>query len=205
MKTGEAGTSRLPNMRTPEPDNTKSIRIPAGAEGGGSVMFLLRNFYDNFEEYACSLFVGVMIGCLALQVGMRICTGSSLAWTEELSRYSFLWSVYVGAALAVKRGGHVRITAQFSRLSTNGRLFFRILGDLIWIGFNIFFVWHSLEAIREGLEFPEISPTLGVVKAWVEMIIPFGFLLMSWRIVEQYLKHWKAGTLARLVDYEEVV
>ena len=52
--------------------------------------------------------------------------------------------------------------------------------------------------------FPEISPTIGVVKAWVEMILPVGFALMTWRIVEQYYIHWKAGTLAELVKYEEM-
>ena len=166
-------------------------------------MNILKHIYDNFEEYACSLFVGIMILCLGLQVAMRIVSGSSIAWTEELSRYSFLWAVYVGAALAVKRGGHVRITAQFGSLSTKGRLFFRLLGDLIWIAFNIFIAWQSAEVIREGMEYPEISPTLGIVKAWVEMIIPFGFVLMSWRIVQQYWEHWQAGTLASMVNYEE--
>lgn len=168
-------------------------------------MSLLKNLYNNFEEYACSLFVAIMICCLSLQVAMRIISGSSIAWTEELSRYSFLWAVYVGAALAVKRGGHVRITAQFGPLSTRGRLFFRVLGDIIWVGFNIYIACNSLEVIRDGMDFPEVSPTLGVVKAWVEMVIPFGFLLMSWRIVEQYWTCWKAGTLAQLVNYEEAV
>ena len=42
-----------------------------------------------------------------------------------------------------------------------------------------------------------------MVKGHVEMIIPFCFLLVSWRIVEQYWKHWRAGTLAGLVNYEE--
>ena len=74
-------------------------------------MSFFKQLYDNFEEGACALFVAVMVLCLFLQVAMRIAVGSSLAWTEELSRYSFLWAVYVGAALAVKRGGHVRITA----------------------------------------------------------------------------------------------
>lgn len=166
-------------------------------------MSLLKNIYNNFEEYACTLFVAVMIMCLAIQVAMRIITGSSFAWTEELSRYSFLWAVYVGAALAVKRGGHVRITAQFTKLSTKGRLFFRILADSIWIVFSLYIAFNGLEVIREGLDFPEISPTLGVVKSWVEMVIPFGFVLMSWRIVEQYYQCYKKGTLALLVNYEE--
>jgi len=166
-------------------------------------MRLLRNLYDNFEEYACALLVGVMILCLVLQVFMRFLFGSALAWSEELSRFAFLWSVYVGAALAVKRGAHVRITAQFMKLGTRGRLSFRIICDAIWLGFNIFLVLQSLEVIRDGLDFPEMSPTLGVVKAWIEMIIPFGFTLMSWRIVEGYYTGWKGKTLANLVNYEE--
>ena len=91
-------------------------------------MSFFKQLYDNFEEGACALFVAVMVLCLFLQVAMRIAVGSSLAWTEELSRYSFLWAVYVGAALAVKRGGHVRITAQFMFLPTRWRLVFRAVG-----------------------------------------------------------------------------
>lgn len=168
-------------------------------------MRLARNLYDNLEEYACAALVGVMILCLILQVFMRFVFGSALAWSEELSRFSFLWNVYVGAALAAKRGAHVRITAQFMKLGTRGRLFFRVVCDAIWLGFNIFLVVQSIEVIRDGLDFPETSPTLGIVKAWVEMIIPFGFALMSWRIVERYYTAWRTGTLAGLVNYEEQV
>ena len=138
-------------------------------------MSFFKQLYDNFEEGACALFVAVMVLCLFLQVAMRIAVGSSLAWTEELSRYSFLWAVYVGAALAVKRGGHVRITAQFMFLPTRWRLVFRAVGDIIWIGFSLYVAWIGLACIEEGLYYPEVSPTLGVVKAWVECIIPFSF------------------------------
>ena len=84
-------------------------------------MRYLYKLYDNFEEYACAILMGLMIVCLTLQVFMRFIFGTALAWTEELSRFSFLWSVYMGAALAVKRGGHVRITAQFMKMGKSGR------------------------------------------------------------------------------------
>lgn len=168
-------------------------------------MAFLKSLYNNFEEYLCALFVGVMILCLMIQVILRVTIGSSLAWTEELSRYSFLWAVYVGAALAVKRGGQVRITAQFTPMSVQKRLFFRFVADIIWIGFNIFIAIQSWSVIEEGLFYPEVSPTLGVVKAWVEMIIPVSFILMSWRIIEQYYTHWRNGTLSSMVRYEEEI
>lgn len=166
-------------------------------------MYLLKKLYDNFEEYACALFIGIMILCLILQVLVRAFVGSSIAWTEELSRYSFLWTVYMGTALAVKHGAHVRITAQFLPMSTRPRLFFRILSDSLWVIFCLFFAWTGLDVIKEGFEFPEISPTLYIYKAWVEAIIPFGFVLMAWRLIEQYISKIRTGTLDTLVKYEE--
>ena len=164
---------------------------------------MLRNLWEHFEVYIANFSLLLMVGFLTLQIIGRYFFQVGIAWTEELSRYSFLWAVYVGAALAVKRGGHVRITAQFMFLPTRWRLVFRAVGDIIWIGFSLYVAWIGLACIEEGLYYPEVSPTLGVVKAWVECIIPFSFVLVSWRIVEEYVVRWRNGTLGELVRYEE--
>jgi TRAP-type C4-dicarboxylate transport system permease small subunit len=159
--------------------------------------------YANLEEYVSAFLVGLMILCLMLQVGVRIVIGAGLAWTEELSRFCFIWAVYVGASLAAKRAAHVRISAQFLLAPVKVRLFFRIVADSIWIGFNIFFVFLTIDMTREAFAFPEVSPTLGWVKAWIEMIIPISFAMMTLRTVEVYITHWRAGTLASMVDFVE--
>ncbi len=166
-------------------------------------MSLLRNLYDNFEEYAAAFFVAVMIFCLTLQVIMRITVGSSLAWTEELSRYSFLWAVYVGASLAAKRRAHVRITAQFLKMPTAFRIFFRVIADAIWVGGCLYVAWEGLLVIQESLDYPEVSPTLGIVKSWVEAVIPVSFVMVAWRVVEEYIVRLKNGTITDMVKYEE--
>lgn len=68
---------------------------------------------------------------------MRIAVGSSLVHGRRNFPATVSLAVYVGAALAVKRGGHVRITAQFMFLPTRWRLVFRAVGDIIWIGFSL--------------------------------------------------------------------
>ena len=168
-------------------------------------MRFLAQCYENFEEYLSAFLVGLMIICLMLQVGIRLTTGSALAWTEELSRFSFIWAVYVGASLAAKRTAHVRITAQFILAPVKVRLFFRMLADTIWIGFNIFFIVHGCEMVMDALAFPEVSVTLRWVKGYVEIIIPLGFAMMTWRTIEVYIKNLRNGTLSRLVDFEEEV
>lgn len=161
---------------------------------------LTRTFYDNFEEVFCALSVGTMVACLMLQVGARWITGGGMAWTEELSRYSFLWTVFVGAALVAKHNSHVRISAQYLLMPIKVRLAFRMFTDAIWVGFNLYFAWLSWKVIEGGFLFPETSPTLYIVMGYVEMIIPIGFVLMTWRILEGYFKRWRRGTLTELVE-----
>ncbi len=166
-------------------------------------MAFLGQLYEHLEEWVSSFFLGVMILCLALQVLVRIFTGAALDWAEEMSRFTFVWAVYIGASLAAKRGAHVRLSAQFLLAPTGVRLFFFILADLLWVGFNLFFMVIGVNMVGEALKFPEISPTLQITKAYVEMVIPIAFVMMSFRTVELYVRHWRRGTLAELVDIEK--
>lgn len=163
---------------------------------------LLRNIYDNFEEYLAVICIAVMVACLMIQVGARWISGAGIAWTEELSRYAFLWACFAAAALVAKHGAHVRITAQYLLMPPRVRLFFRILTDILWVLASLYIAWLSWQVIKGGLQFPEMSPTLGIVKSYVEMIIPFGFTVMSFRIVESYVVRWRNDTLQELVLQE---
>ena len=164
---------------------------------------MLRNLYKNFEEYFCAFTMAIMVLCLTIQVLIRVFGGTSLAWTEELSRYSFLWSVFLGTAVIAKRNAHVRVTAQFMMLPKKVQIAFRAVADTIWVGFTLYVAYLSLTVIQDSMEFPEISPTLQIAKHWIEIVIPGGFVLMCWRVVEFWIINVKNGTLDELVRDEE--
>ena len=179
------------------------VRRNRSVQISGSAMSILKKIYDNFEEGMCCSMLAIMILCLCAQVIVRMTLGSSIAWTEELSRYSFLWSVYTGTALAAKRGAHVRVTAQFLWMNDGPRLFFRIITDIIWVGALLFVAFQSLPVIEDGFDFPEMSPTMHFAKAWIECLIPSSFVVASFRIVEDYIRRIRSGTLSGLVRFEE--
>ncbi|MBQ3893618.1 MAG: TRAP transporter small permease [Mailhella sp.] len=168
-------------------------------------MNILKKLYDNLEEIVCSATLAVMILCLSAQVLVRMCAGSSIDWTEELSRYTFIGTVFLGAALAAKRCAHVRVTAQFLWMNDKWRMFFRVFIDAVWVACLLYVSWNCIPVLIEDFEFPEISPTMNFAKAWVEMVIPGSFTLAAFRIVMDYVKRWRNGTLNKLVRFEEDV
>jgi len=133
------------------------------------------------------ILIATMVFALTLQVFMRFVLGSSLAWTEELSRYSFIWSVYMGGVLAVKHTQHVRISAQFMILPPKCRVAVFMFTDTLWLLANFFIAYESVRVLGDAFEFPEISPTLGIVKGYVEAILPASFLLMNVRLIMRYV------------------
>ncbi|WP_419786497.1 TRAP transporter small permease [Pseudodesulfovibrio sp.] len=163
---------------------------------------MIKKFFANFEEGACMILVATMVFALTLQVFMRFVFSSSLAWTEELSRYSFIWSVYMGGVLAVKHSQHVRITAQFLVLPPKVRVAVRLLTDTIWFLANLFIAYQSVKVLGDAFEFPEISPTLGIVKGYVEAMLPASFLLMDLRLGMHYYKLIKNKELMTLAQID---
>jgi TRAP-type C4-dicarboxylate transport system permease small subunit len=164
-------------------------------------MSIIKNFFANFEEGACMILVATMVFALTLQVFMRFALSSSLAWTEELSRYSFIWSVYMGGVLAVKHSQHVRITAQFLVLPPKARVALLVFTDALWMAANFFIAYQSIHALHSAFEFPEVSPTLGIVKGYVEAMLPACFLLMNLRMAMRYgnlIKNHELMSLAKI-------
>ena len=165
-------------------------------------MPVIHKLYRNFEAYICVILLAIMIICLTLQVIIRATSGGSLAWAEEMSRYCFISAVYLGTAVAAQHLSHVRVTAQFMLMPVKARLYFRIVADLILIGFNLALAYLSFGFVSEAIHYGEISATLGVNIAYVESVIPIGAVLMSWRIIEGYIIRARAGRLYELVALE---
>jgi TRAP-type C4-dicarboxylate transport system permease small subunit len=56
-----------------------------------------------------------IVVCIFGQVVSRYAFGKPLVWVEEFSTYCFIWSVYLGAAYALIKGRHIRVTTLFEK------------------------------------------------------------------------------------------
>lgn len=159
-------------------------------------------FMDNIESYLCQILLVFFVCLLFLQIvlrlvfsGMHFLSGyfpflehyplpASIPWGEELSRFAFVWFVFLGATYAARLAAHNRVTFQFKIFPKIVGIISTLISDVIWIGFNCVMIFYSIRVIKEGFEFPEYSPTLDWVMAYVFMIFPIAFSLMTIRIIQ---------------------
>ena len=164
------------------------------------ISFALRRLYQDLEQYFCAFLMVLMVFCLGAQVFFRFVLNASLTWSEELSRFAFIWLVYMGAVLGAKERIHIRVTAFHHLLPARARGWVIPAADLLWVSINLTFAWQGALQVGHLLRFSYISPALQWNMALIYAIVPLGFLLMSFRIVEGYWRDWRQGTLGQVPE-----
>ncbi len=159
---------------------------------------IMRDVYDDFERYFCAFLTVLMVFCLGSQVFFRFVLNAALTWSEELSRFAFVWLVYMGAILGAKERIHIRVTAPQLLLHQKYRGFVSVFADLIWVIVNLFFAYQGIVQVKHLLKFTYISPALQWNMAYIYCIVPAGFILMSYRIVEGHVRDYRQRGLKGL-------
>jgi len=111
-----------------------------------------------------------------LQVITRYVTQSPLPWTEEASRFCFIWIVLWGASICVKRQRHFAVDLLPSTLSPRTKWIILILINLLVMAFAIVLIVHGWRFFKIGLI--RMSPTGYLRMAWAYSAIPTSGIFM---------------------------
>src|SRR3954467_12674639 len=72
----------------------------------------------------------LIVAAITVQVFSRYALGRPIAWVEESATYAFIWMVFVGASVGLKRGRHILIATFGSHLPRRVGAALRIL---VWV------------------------------------------------------------------------
>ncbi|MDT3670132.1 MAG: TRAP transporter small permease [Aromatoleum sp.] len=157
-----------------------------------SVSRVLVNIVSNIEEYLCETLLAFFVLLLFVQILLRQFFQYSLPWGEELATYMFVWFAYLGAVVAAKMSAHNRVSFHFRFFPPIVKKVSEAIADLIWVAFNLYFVWLSYDFVFNRMNAFWKSQTIGLPMKYFYMILPVAFLLMSLRILRNnYLALFK--------------
>jgi len=152
----------------------------------------LWRIFNNIELVLANLTLALLVVVLLAQVFFRYAVQMGLGWSEEVSRFAFIWFVYISASLAAQRGTHIRVTL-FVRRFPGGERLALALADAIWIAFNAFVVAAGILLIQRTVKYPVYSTSLFLPMAYIYLIIPASHALMVLRILERQWACWRHG------------
>ncbi|WP_416798145.1 TRAP transporter small permease [Ciceribacter azotifigens] len=145
---------------------------------------MLKLIDEHFEEAIVVALMAMMSVLIGVQIFMRYVMGASLSWSEELSRYFFIWATYVGIAYAVRKDAHIRVTMATDLLSPKGQAFMRILTHIIFGAFALFVMYQGWFMVEKTFRFGQKSASLGIPMGIIYLAPFTGFLLVVLRLIQ---------------------
>ena len=116
---------------------------------------------DKIVQWVCIVLTFMMFISVTFQVFGRYVTRSTIAWTEETSRYCMIWLAFLGSSTLVRRWENSSVTFLVNKLPRKGQKIAGIIHVAIMLAFMLtIFVISCKEVPR----FSMMESPLGLVK-----------------------------------------
>ncbi|MEP3847153.1 MAG: TRAP transporter small permease [Paracoccaceae bacterium] len=155
-------------------------------------MDLLRKIDRDAERWLLLVFYVMLVITMAIEVLRREVFAYSSIWGEEIVRYSFIYLAWIGAAAAAKERAHIRIDVLMHYLGPRAKALLYIFGDLVMFVVAIIALYWSLETVHVSAKFGSVTDGLRISKVWFLLAVPVGFALMIWRLIQSFMRDFKA-------------
>jgi TRAP-type C4-dicarboxylate transport system permease small subunit len=121
---------------------------------------------EQIEQALGIFLVLAIVAMVGVQVVSRYFFNQPMAWVEELSTYCFIWTVFVGASIALKQDRHIAITALELFLSDTQKRWLKVL---IWISILIFLlimIPHGYKVMQVEVRSNSVSLPVDIPRMW---------------------------------------
>lgn len=141
-----------------------------------------------------SVAIFAMTLIIFLQVISRYVFNSPLVWSEELSRYLFVWISFLAIADAVRTKSHIALSVLTDKMSEDKKIIISKLNNCFVFIIGIIITYGGIILMNLGIH--QSSATLGVPMFLVYLVIPVSGVLISMFSIE------KIFTKERKLDYD---
>jgi TRAP-type C4-dicarboxylate transport system permease small subunit len=136
-------------------------------------------------EWLTLVGMSVVAATVVIEVILRYAFGSSLIFTEELTRYTMVWVAFLGGVVALRDGAHVATGGIGDRFGPAVRRAASLLADGLSLLFLVTLAWASIQALPNQRD--QYTTTLEIAIVWFYLALPVGSILMALVIVGRRL------------------
>lgn len=126
-------------------------------------------------EIAITFILAWMTLVLVLHIVSRAIFDTGIPWTDEMARYTMIWLIFIGAALATKNKDQIRVTAIEEKFPSLRR-FLTISQQIITLAYLSVVIWASWRTLK--IVHTQISANMNIPMSYIYVSITVGAILM---------------------------
>ena len=144
-------------------------------------------FLNEAEEKVGGFMLIVLFLMVLLQIFART-VGWTIVWTEESSRFLFIWIILLGVSAGIRYGSHIGTDVFINLLPKRLCKAASVAKVLLFLLFTLYMTKLSFSLLSMQLQFKQHLPATGMPGYIVSAALPVGFTATSIRLAFKLVK-----------------
>ncbi|MCI8490178.1 MAG: TRAP transporter small permease [Lachnospiraceae bacterium] len=141
---------------------------------------------DSLEEFLMVISLILMTVIMGIQVFSRYVLGASLSWSEELTRYIFVWAGFLSVSYCTKKCVSIKIEQFVAMFPKRGKALFKLVNHTFELIFFFYLMPFAVQYLMSAVESGQVSPACQIPMYYVQAAPLVSFLLVSVRIMQRW-------------------
>ena len=135
----------------------------------------INDFLMKTELWSGIIMLAIMLIIITINIITRYLLNSPIFWSEELSRFLFIWFGFLGAAYSLGSQKTIRFTLILDKMSSKAILITDIIANIMLLAMFLIMLYPAIYVIR----FKTIlTPALQVPVYYFYIIFPITLVIM---------------------------
>lgn len=153
---------------------------------------MLLKWLDNYLEE--SVMMGILVAMtliMGLQVVSRYGLNLSLSWSEEVTRYLFIWMAFISVSYCTKKCVSIKVEQLVAMLSVKWKAGVKMVNHLIELIFFFYLIPFAYNYLMTTVASGQTSPACGIPMYYVQAAPLVSFVLVSVRIGQRIFAEYR--------------
>ena len=148
---------------------------------------MLKWLDENLEEFLMVALLIAMTVIMGIQVFARYALGASLSWSEELTRYLFIWSGFISVSYCTKKCISIKIEQFVAMFPRRGKALFKVVNHTIELALFLYLIPFAVLYLESG----QVSPACQIPMYYIQAAPLVSFVLVAFRIIQRWIIEFK--------------
>lgn len=142
---------------------------------------------EKLEESLLIVGLIAMTLIMGAQVVCRYLLGVSLSWSEEITRYIFIWCGFLSVSYCSKKCLSIKIEQFVALFPRRGRAIFKVVNHTFELIFFIYMIPFAYSYMMSSVHSGQLSPASGIPMYYVQAAPLVSFVLVAIRIIQRWI------------------
>ena len=141
---------------------------------------------ENLEEFFMVVSLILMTIIMGIQVFSRYVLGASPSWSEEVTRYLFVWAGFLSVSYCTKKCVSIKIEQFVSIFPRRGKAMFKLVNHTFELIFFFYLIPFAVKYLMSAVESGQVSPACHIPMYYVQAAPLVSFILVAFRIMQRW-------------------